>query len=153
MTSQQNASDEALMAAALEQGRLALLAGEPPIGAVVVLNGQVVAEHNAVVAELDPTAHAEIRVIRRAARAWRQLDLSGARLFVTVEPCPMCIAACHYAGIKQVLFGAGLEDMHAITGAELVVDETAALAMELTGGLRRAECLDLLRAWGARRVS
>ncbi len=153
MTSELNASDDDLMAAAIEQARLALLAGEPPIGAVLALNGQVLAEHNAVVAEFDPTAHAEIRVIRQAARDWRKLDLAGAGLFVTVEPCPMCIAACHYAGIKKVIFGADLGDMQKITGDELMVDTHAMSTVEMTGGLRRAECLDLLRAWGARRAS
>ena len=141
------------MDAALAQARQALLAGETPIGAALVRDGEVVADHNALIAELDPTAHAEIRVLRSAARAWRTLDLAGSRLFVTVEPCPMCRAACHYAGVTEICFGASLADLQAITGRELPPAGTTGDALALSGGYRREACLDLLRAWSARRAS
>jgi tRNA(Arg) A34 adenosine deaminase TadA len=141
------------MDAALAQARQALLAGETPIGAALWRNGALVTGHNALIAELDPTAHAEMRVLREAARAWRSLDLSGSRLFVTVEPCAMCRTACHYAGITEIFFGASLADLHTFTGNEFLPVTAASDALELSGGHRRDECLDLLRAWSARRAS
>jgi len=146
--------DEEYMAIALEQAGLALLAGEAPVGASLVRDGEVLAAANGVIAELDPTAHAELRVIREAARRWRQLDLAGARLYVTVEPCAMCRAACHYAGITQIVFGARLQDLHALTGNELgrpVSNDQGAVS--ITGDCCRDQCLDLLQAWAARRAN
>ena len=70
-------------------------------------------------------------------------------MYVTVEPCPMCIAACHYAGIREIVYAASLADFHEITGDELLAP--LASGALLTGGCRREESLELLRAWAARR--
>lgn len=138
------------MAAALEAARRALLAGEAPIGACLVWNEQRLAVHNRVVSGRDPTAHAEMLVIREAARQWRGWQADESRLYVTVEPCPMCVAACHYAGIREIVYAASLADFHEITGDELM----SALPSDalLTGGCCREQSMDLLKAWAARRV-
>jgi len=142
------------MQRAIETARRGIAAGEPPIGACLVRDGEVIATaHNSVVSALDITAHAEIMVIREACRSLRALDLSGCHLYVTVEPCAMCIGACHYAGISLIVFGARLADINALTGnelgaphSELLVDGNGTLA--IVGDFMRNDCMDLLSAWG-----
>ncbi|MBM4197452.1 MAG: nucleoside deaminase [Gammaproteobacteria bacterium] len=141
--------DEAFMRLALAAARRAALAGEPPIGACLVRDGAVIATAaNAVIAELDITAHAEVMLIREACRRGRTLDLSGTVLYSTVEPCAMCQAASHYAGIGEIVYAASLADMQALTGGELGVT-VAGPAMR--GGCLRTEALSLLRAWAGGR--
>ncbi|MCM2252410.1 MAG: tRNA adenosine(34) deaminase TadA, partial [Ramlibacter sp.] len=95
------------MGLALEQARIAGRAGEVPVGAVVVCDGQVVgAGHNAPVGSSDPTAHAEIVALRQAARALGNYRLEGCDLYVTLEPCAMCCGAMLHARLRRVIFGA-----------------------------------------------
>jgi tRNA(Arg) A34 adenosine deaminase TadA len=146
-------SDEAFMRAALEAARRAGLAGEPPIGACLVRGDAILATaSNCVISTLDVTAHAEIAVIREACRRERALDLAGCTLFVTVEPCPMCYAASHYARIGRIVCGARLDDLQALTGNELAAPGTRPSGLPLVADVLREESLALLRAWaGGRR--
>lgn len=138
------------MREALAAAQRGQLAGEPPVGACVVQDGEVVATaHTAVIGGPDATAHAEMLALRAACQHLRTPTLAGCELYVTVEPCAMCLAAIHYAGIGQVWFGAGLESMQAVTGRELRGAVPEGLA--LTGGLLAGECGDLLREWAAGR--
>lgn len=145
-------ADERHMRRALEAARRALLAGEVPVGACLVRDGEVVATaSNCVVSSIDITAHAEVAVIREACRRERSLDLSGWELYTTVEPCPMCFAASHYARIGRIVYAASLDDLHALTGHEIAVARGA--GPSLSGGCLREEALALLQGWagGARR--
>ncbi|HXD41825.1 MAG TPA: tRNA adenosine(34) deaminase TadA, partial [Ramlibacter sp.] len=100
-------SDARFMGVALEQARLAAAAGEVPVGAVVVRNGQVIGiGHNAPVVSRDPTAHAEIMALRQAAVAVGNYRLEGCDLYVTLEPCAMCSGAMLHARLRRVVFGA-----------------------------------------------
>lgn len=95
------------MQAALDEARLAGEAGEVPIGAVVVCNGEIVARgQNRVLRDLDPTAHAEIVAMRAAAAAVGNYRLLGCTLFVTLEPCAMCAGAIIHARLDRLLFAA-----------------------------------------------
>jgi tRNA(adenine34) deaminase len=95
------------MRAALAQAGLALDAGEVPIGAVLVVDGQIRASgYNQPIRASDPTAHAEIVVLREAARSLRNYRLTGATVYVTVEPCLMCVGAMVHARVGEVVFGA-----------------------------------------------
>jgi guanine deaminase len=153
-------SNETYMRPALDIARRGLLAGEPPIGACLVRNGEViVTRNNAVIGELDITAHAEIRVIREACRQLRTLKLSDCRIFVTVEPCPMCLSACYYAGISEIIFGARLSDMNALTGSELMAADSGSFGdlfanpvtrIDVTGDCLRNESRSLLEEWAGR---
>jgi tRNA(adenine34) deaminase len=139
------------MREALAAAHRGQLAGEPPVGACVVQDGEVIATaHTAVVGGPDPTAHAEILALRAACHHLRTPSLAGCELYVTVEPCAMCLAAVHYAGIGRVWFGAGLEAMQAVTGRELrgAVPE----GLVLSGGLLADECGDLLSEWARLRA-
>ena len=101
------ARDEACMREALAQARLALAAGEVPVGAVVVHGDAIVGRgHNAPVSGHDPTAHAEIRALRDAAQALGTYRLDGCELFVTLEPCAMCSGAMLHARLARVVYGA-----------------------------------------------
>jgi len=99
--------DEELMAEALAEARRGLEAGEVPIGALVVVDGEIVARaHNAPITLADPTAHAEILALREAARKRGNYRLTGATLYATVEPCPMCCGAMLHARVSRVVYGA-----------------------------------------------
>ncbi len=136
------------MREALAAARRGLAAGEPPVGACVVQDGQLVATaHTAVIGGPDATAHAEIMALRAACQAGRTTGLAGCELYVTVEPCPMCLAACHYAGIGRVWYGAPLAAMQAVTGRELALPPPPGL--QFSGGLLAGECGALLDEWAA----
>lgn len=138
------------MQAALDAARRALAAGEPPIGACLTQDSRVIAiAHTGVAGGPDATAHAEMLAIREACRVLRTTHLADCVLYTTVEPCPMCLAACHYAGIGRVLYGASLADLHRITGRELTAVSPAEVA--LTGEVLAEQCRALLAEWAAAR--
>lgn len=100
-------SDEEYMRRALELARRAQEEGEVPVGAVVVLDGRIVGEGwNRPIAASDPTAHAEIQALRSASQAQRNYRLTGATLYVTLEPCDMCVGAMFHARIARAVYGA-----------------------------------------------
>ena len=95
------------MAAALEQARLGLAAGEVPVGAVLAVGGRILARaFNQPITANDPTAHAEVLVLRDAARALGNYRLTEAAVYVTVEPCLMCVGAMVHARVREVVYGA-----------------------------------------------
>ena len=137
------------MHAALEQARLALAAGEVPIGAVVVIEDAIVGRgYNQPIGAVDPTAHAEMVALRAAAAASGNYRLTGARLYVTVEPCLMCVGALVHARIAEVIYGAAEPKTGALTSIARV-HETAGLNHRLvaTGGVLEGECRDLMQAF------
>ena len=100
-------SDESFMREALALAREGAAAGEVPVGAVVVLDGEVIGRgFNAPISLHDPTAHAEIRALRMAGQRVENYRLAGASLFVTLEPCAMCAGAILHARLARVVFGA-----------------------------------------------
>ena len=121
---------EEFMRQALELAKQAQAEGEVPIGAVVVLDDAVVGEGwNRPIAAADPTAHAEIQAIRAAARKLNNYRLTGATLYVTLEPCDMCVGAMFHARIARAVYGAS-------DPKKLVLKNKVALQ----GGVLAAEC-------------
>jgi tRNA(Arg) A34 adenosine deaminase TadA len=104
------------MARAVSEARAGVGAGHGgPFGAVVVQNGRIIGSaHNEVLLQTDPTAHAEILAIRRAARALGSASLAGCMLYSTCEPCPMCLAAIHWARLDRVVYAETREGARAI---------------------------------------
>jgi tRNA(adenine34) deaminase len=101
-----SAEHETFMRLALAQAALGRAAGEVPVGAVVVVNGAVVGRgYNQPIGSSDPTAHAEVLALREAARAAANYRLPGAVLYVTVEPCLMCVGAIVHARVATVVYG------------------------------------------------
>ena len=100
------------MQIAIEAAREGMESGAGgPFGAVIVKGGEVIAvAHNEVLATNDPTAHAEIVAIRKATAKLGRFDISDCTLYSTCEPCPMCLSAIHWAGIKKLYFGADRHD-------------------------------------------
>jgi tRNA(adenine34) deaminase len=104
------------MGAALEQARLGLGAGEVPVGAVLVVGEAIVARaFNQPITANDPTAHAEVLVLREAARVLGNYRLTDARVYVTVEPCMMCVGAMVHARVREVIYGAAEPKTGALT--------------------------------------
>ena len=129
------------MAAALVEARRAGAVGEVPVGAVVVLGGTVVGRgHNCPIAERDPTAHAEVRALRDAARRVGNYRLPGATLYATVEPCLMCVGACFHARLAHLVFGAVDDKAGAVvTCARLLDDPRWNHRVRVTGGVLAEE--------------
>lgn len=141
------------MRAALEQAREAERSGEVPVGAVVVLNDAIVgAGFNQPITSHDPTAHAEIIAIRVAARQVGNYRLTGASLYVTIEPCQMCVGAMIHARIARVVFGTREPKAGAIESA-MRAHEHPALnhRMAAVGGVLEEECRALIQQFFQRR--
>lgn len=139
-------ADEPLMRLALAQAQRAAAAGEVPVGAVVVRNGQVIAEaHNQPVGQQDPTAHAEIVALRAAAAAVGNYRLEGCTLYVTLEPCAMCAGAIAHARLDRVVWGAP-DPKAGADGSVLSVLGEARINhhTQRQGGVLASECSQLL---------
>ena len=141
------ASDARFMARALELAREAERAGEVPIGALVVLDGAVIGEgRNQPIGEHDPTAHAEVVALRAAARRAANYRLTGATLYVTLEPCPMCAMALVHARIARLCYAAP-DPRQGAAGSVLDLCRHPAFnhRLEVQGGVAEAEAGELLR--------
>ena len=141
------------MQAALALAREAEAAGEVPVGAVVVTAGKVVAAgHNTSVTAADPSGHAEIVALRAAADALGNHRLTDATLYVTLEPCVMCVGAIAQARVSRVVFGAYDVKAGALGSVEDLSTSTALNhRFEVNGGLLADECGELLRVFFAGR--
>ena len=137
------------MARALALARDGARAGEVPVGAVIVRDGQVIAEaHNAPRTLSDPTAHAELLAIRRAAQALGQERLEGCELWVTLEPCAMCAGAIAHARIAKLYYGASDPKGGAVEhGARVFEQEQCLHRPEVYAGIGESEAADLLRGF------
>lgn len=135
------------MELALEEARQAGARDEVPVGAVLVMDGAVIAsDGNRTRQFLDPTAHAEILVIREAAQVLGQERLTGADLYVTLEPCAMCAAAISHARIRRLYFGAGDPKMGAVShGPHFFGQPTCHHAPEVYDGIGEQQAQALLR--------
>jgi tRNA(adenine34) deaminase len=143
-------TDNKRMDLALEEGRSAGARGEVPIGAVLVdQSGDIIARaHNRVVTDADPTAHAEILAIRHAARIESNYRLLNCALYVTVEPCIMCMGAIVHARIKRVVYGAPDPKWGAAGSLyDFAADRRLNHQPEILGGVMESECRGLLQAF------
>jgi cytosine deaminase len=141
------------MELALEEARAAGKRGEVPIGAVVVLDGAVVAASGNRTRELnDVTAHAEIAAIRLACEALGQERLAGADLYVSLEPCTMCAAAISFARIRRLYYGAEDPKGGAVdNGVRFYAQPTCHHAPEVYSGFNETQSADMLRAFFAQK--
>jgi len=142
------------MQMALEQARLAAARGEVPVGAVIVdERGEVLAaDGNRTRAQNDPTAHAEMLVIRQAAARLQDERLLGCDLYVTLEPCPMCAGAISFARLRRVYFGAGDPKGGGVEhGPRVFSHPTCHHRPEVYGGLSETAASDILRQFFAER--
>ncbi len=140
------------MDVAIGEARRGIAAGQSPFGAVIVRGDRALATaHNEVRAGVDPSAHAEVVCIRRAARALGAIDLSGCEMYTTCEPCPMCAAAIHWARLDAVHFGACIDDARRAGFSELTlaIEEMYARGSNTRAvrGVQREACAALFEEW------
>ncbi len=143
------------MLAALEQARKAQAAGEVPVGAIVVKDGEIIGVgFNAPISEHDPTAHAEILALRDAAKRLGNYRLPECELYVTLEPCAMCVGAMLHARIARLIYGAADPKTGACGSViDLLAEPRLNHHASLTAGVMAEECGALLREFfAARRV-
>ena len=141
-------SDDYYMGQALAQARKALAAGEVPVGAVVVgPEGEILAlAHNRPIGLNDPTAHAEVLALRQAAARLGNYRLPGLTLYVTIEPCLMCVGALLQARVRRVVFGAADPKAGACSSLyRIPADPRLNHRLEVADGVREAECRELLQ--------
>ena len=139
--------DRQFMQQALEQAGLAALAGEVPVGAVIVRNGQVIARaFNQPITNHDPSAHAEMLALRQAALSEKNYRLPGTTLYVTLEPCTMCAGAMLHARVDRIVYGAA-DPKTGAAGSVLDVFSSKQLNHQtiIEGGVMGQECGQLLR--------
>jgi tRNA(adenine34) deaminase len=147
MTIELESPDTHWMRRALELATLAAREGEVPVGAVVVKDGQLIAEGwNRPIGHHDPTAHAEIQALRAAGKALNNYRLGGTTLYVTLEPCPMCAGAIVHARVQRVVFAAS-DPRTGAAGSIYNILQSNELnhRCEVEGGLLAEESASLLR--------
>ncbi|BDX21766.1 tRNA-specific adenosine deaminase [Polynucleobacter sp. TUM22923] len=139
--------DHQFMQLALDQAKLAALAGEVPVGAVLVRDGQVISSgFNQPITNNDPSAHAEMMALRAAALAEQNYRLPGTTLYVTLEPCTMCAGAMLHARLDRVVFGAA-DPKTGVAGSVLNLFSEKQLnhQTQVEGGIMGEECGQILR--------
>jgi tRNA(adenine34) deaminase len=137
------------MHAALGEAEAAAESGEVPVGAVVVVGGEVIARgHNRSETDNDPSAHAEIVALRQAARETGNYRLTGATLYVTLEPCAMCMGALVQARIERLVFGA-YDPKAGAAGSAIDLSDSPSFnhRFEINGGVLAEECGAVLKAF------
>jgi tRNA(adenine34) deaminase len=146
-------ADEIFVRHALDEAGRGLGAGEVPIGAVVVLNGEIVGRaHNAPIGLADPTAHAEVLALREAGRKIGNYRLRDVTLYVTIEPCAMCAGAALTARIARLVYGAADPRAGAVESRHRLLDDPRTNhRVEVRGGVLTEDCAALLRQFFAAR--
>jgi tRNA(adenine34) deaminase len=143
---EQEQNDKHFMSQALEQGQLAYDAGEVPVGAVVVLEGEVIGRgYNQPITSLDPSAHAEIVALRDAAKNIGNYRLSGATLYVTVEPCTMCSGCLVHSRVQRLVYAATEPKAGVVESAMCLLDSSFFNhKIEVSAGVLAAEASRLM---------
>jgi len=144
--------DERFMQEALRQAARGAAKGEVPVGAVIVREGEIIARgYNRPVRANDPTAHAEVVAIRRAARRLGNYRLTGCDLYVTVEPCAMCLGAAIQARLGRLVYGADDPKAGAVTSIVRFPIEKTNHRLVIASGLLAGESASLLREFFKKR--
>lgn len=142
-------SDTKYMAVALEEARKARERGEVPVGAALIKEKKVIAkDHNRCIELNDPTAHAEILVLRKAGKILKNYRLNNVVMYVTAEPCPMCASAMVHARISRLVFGT-LEPKFGAVESKFKLLQSDALnhQVEVAGGIHEKECAEVLKGF------
>jgi tRNA(adenine34) deaminase len=146
-------SDEQFMRAALNEASRAQAVGEVPVGAVVTLDGKIIATgSNCNLQECDPTAHAEIVALRAAGKVLGNHRLSACSLFVTIEPCAMCAGAIVHARVQRLVYGAADAKAGAVESVMQVINHPSLNhKIEVVSGVLNEECMAIIQDFFRRR--
>ncbi len=140
--------DEHFMQEALSEAEKAMEAGEVPVGAVLIEDEKIIARgYNKPISSNDPTAHAEIMAIREACLGKKNYRLTGCELYVTLEPCPMCLGAAVHARLKRVIFGAFDAKGGAVESVMTFPFAKMNHWVGIKGGVLAAECGKILKSF------
>jgi tRNA(adenine34) deaminase len=141
--------DEKWMYFALKEASIAKNKNEVPVGSVLVVNGEIFARgHNCQISKHDPTAHAEIEVLRKAGRKLQNYRLPKSTLYVTLEPCAMCLGAMIHARIDRVVFGAlNFKSGVYSSSANLLSDSFFNHKIKVNGGILERDCKIILQSF------
>ena len=145
--------DEAWMTLAIEQAKLAEKIEEVPVGAVLVQDNQLIASaHNQPISNNDPTAHAEIQLLRAAGKQLNNYRFPDTTLYVTLEPCTMCLGAMIHARVSRIVFGA-YDQKTGVCGScqDLSTSKCFNHSIETEGGILADECKQLLQKFFKKR--
>ena len=140
-------NDEKWMRIAIEEANLAMDKNEVPVGAVLVKNDKLIAQaHNKPITKNDPTAHAEIQLLRKAGEQQKNYRLSESTLYVTLEPCTMCFGAMVHARIDRIVYGAS-DPKTGVCGSRMNLNEENFFnhKISITGGVLENESSELLK--------
>ncbi|MEM4366882.1 MAG: nucleoside deaminase [Candidatus Anstonellales archaeon] len=145
---------EKFMRMAIEESIISVKEGQTPFGAVIVKDGKIIAKaHNSVYKTSDPTAHAEMNAIRIASSK-AGINLKGAILFSSCEPCPMCFSASHWAKISEIVYGATIDDARKLGFREISIYNKDFLSkgssIKIIPGLLRKEAVKAMKKWKGR---
>ncbi len=150
--------DEKYMSEAIKIMVRGVKKGQSPFGAVIVgPDGKIISRaHNTVLGSSDATAHAEVNAIRKACKKLGSVHLEGCTIYSTCEPCPMCLAAIHWAGIPRVVFGATISDADRTGFREIHLPdkkfvEITNMNIELKGGVLRSQVQEIMFSWKGQR--
>ena len=142
-------NDEKWMALAIKQAVKADIEGEVPVGAVIVKDGQLIAQaHNQPISTNDATAHAEIQVLRATGKQQKNYRLVDTTIYVTLEPCAMCLGAMMHARIARMVYGTS-DPKTGVCGSrvDLTTESFFNHEMEISGGVLEKECKELLQSF------
>ena len=142
-------NDEKWMALAIKQAVKADTEGEVPVGAVIVKDGQLIAQaRNEPISTNDATAHAEIQLLRAAGKLQKNYRLINTTIYVTLEPCAMCLGAMMHARIKRIVYGAS-DPKTGVCGSHVDLSSESFFnhEMEISGGVLEKECKELLQSF------
>ena len=141
--------DERWMKVAISEANLAINEGEIPVGAVLIQNGKHIAKaHNQPILNHDPTAHAEVEVLRKAGKKLKNYRLSKSTLYVTLEPCAMCLGAIMHARIERIVFGAS-DPKTGVCGSKANLTSEAFFThkLKVDGGVLEEENKEILQSF------
>ena len=141
--------DEKWMQYAIIEANIAKDKGEVPVGSIIVKNNQIIAKaHNSPISKNDPTAHAEIEVLRKAGKKLLNYRLPKTTLYVTLEPCAMCLGAMIHARIERVVFGAS-DPKSGVCGSTIDLSSESIFnhQISVSGGVLEHECKNILQSF------
>ena len=141
--------DEKWMKIAISEANLAINEGEIPVGAILIQDGKLIAKaHNKPILNHDPTAHAEVEVLRKAGRKLKNYRLSGSTLYVTLEPCAMCLGAIMHARVERIVYGAS-DPKTGVCGSktDLTSESFFTHKVKVDGGVLEEENKEILQSF------
>jgi len=141
--------DEKWMKIAISEANLATNEGEIPVGAILIQDGKLIATaHNQPILNHDPTAHAEVEVLRKAGRKLKNYRLSGSTLYVTLEPCAMCLGAIMHARVERIVYGAS-DPKTGVCGSktDLTSESFFTHKVKVDGGVLEEENKEILQSF------